>query len=114
MHPEVRLPIDAAVPCGLLVNELVSNCLKHAFPDQRAGVIRIELVPVGAGLRLSIADDGVGLPAGLDPASAETFGLQLVAMLVGQLRGTLTIERGGGTMFRVTFPTPRTDSRRRE
>ena len=109
---DVQLAIDTAVPCGLLVNELVSNCLKHAFQGRDSGVIRIELRRLdGARAGIWVSDNGRGLPEGVDPETARTFGLQLVAMLVDQLRGTLTIERSaprpGGTTFAVVFPLPR-------
>jgi len=102
---DVRLPIHAAVPCGLAVSELVSNCLKHAFPGGRAGAIQVELQPRGeAEVCLCVRDDGVGLPAGLELAGARTFGLRLVDALVQQLHGAAELERGAGTSLRITFP----------
>jgi PAS domain S-box-containing protein len=109
-HGDARLPIDAAVPCGLLVNELVSNCLKHAFAGRPGGVIRVGLCPAADNhLHLTVADDGVGLPDGVDLQRADTFGLQLVAMLVDQLKGTVAIDRAGGTAFRIAFPIPKAE-----
>ncbi len=102
----LSLDIDEAVPCGLIVNELVSNCLKHAFPQGREGRILVQCRRDGDGLiRLSVSDNGVGLPAGLDLAAARTLGLQLVTMLVRQLRGTLLMERrpAGGTKITLSF-----------
>lgn len=97
----VRLPSDAAVPCGLLVNELISNCLKHAFQGRQKGVIRVELVPIAqAKALLSVSDDGVGLPSKV----AETFGMQLIAALVDQLHGNLEFIRQDGTNVRIIFP----------
>jgi PAS domain S-box-containing protein len=102
---DVRLSIDAAIPCGLLLNELVSNSLKHAFRGKEPGTIRIELRHTeGNRWLLVVADDGIGLPAGTSPQTAQGLGLQLVAMLTRQLKGTVEIERSGGTTFRVTFP----------
>jgi len=100
----VRLGIDSAIPCGFIVNELVSNCLKHAFPGDRPGRLRVGLRREPSGpVRLSVRDDGRGLPEGLDFRRTETLGLQLVCTLVDQLGGTIEREPGGGTAFLVTF-----------
>jgi two-component sensor histidine kinase len=105
----VGLDLNQAVPCGLLINELVSNCLKHAFPDGRAGEVRVELQSVDGGpaVRLRVADNGVGLPADFDLQQLQSLGLQLVSDLVGQIQGRLEIGRGPGAVFDVVF-TPRT------
>jgi PAS domain S-box-containing protein len=101
----IHLTIDAAVPCGLLLNELVSNCLKHAFQAKTKGSIKIELAPTDSGEAfLSVSDDGVGLPVGIDPCAAETFGMQLILALVDQLHGRLEIDRKSGTSLRIFFP----------
>ena len=100
----VELGIDTAVPCGLLVNELVSNALKHAFPGGRLGTITLELRAHGdARWRLRISDDGVGWPEGLDPRDTTTLGMQLVVTLTDQLGGTLQRLPGSGTAFEVVF-----------
>lgn len=102
----VSLSLDQAVPCGLIVNELVSNALKHAFPGGRSGRVRVRAQARTEGeISLIVADDGVGLPPGRDPRCAETLGLQLVFMLVAQLQGEVDIAREGGTEFRIVFPT---------
>jgi PAS domain S-box-containing protein len=102
----VKLAIDAAIPCGLLLNELISNCLKHAFRGRDRGRILIELLPVeGGAILLGVSDDGVGIPPGIGPQSGETFGMQLIADLVAQLRGCVHINRNGGTTIRIVFPT---------
>lgn len=104
VDPSVRLPIDAAVPCALLLNELVSNCLKHAFTGRERGTVKIELRRVeDERIELTVQDDGVGLPENLDIAKADTFGLQLVWMLSSQLKSELVIERQGGTTYRLRF-----------
>ncbi|HWR88674.1 MAG TPA: PAS domain-containing protein, partial [Dissulfurispiraceae bacterium] len=101
----VELGLDHAVPCGLLVNELVSNAIEHAFPEGRAGSITVELCRrADDRLVLTVADDGIGLPAGLDISHTSTLGLQLVRILTTQLKGTLDVKRGKGTAFHVTFP----------
>ncbi|MDP9190090.1 MAG: PAS domain S-box protein [Acidobacteriota bacterium] len=102
----VLLGIDVAVPCGLIINELLSNALKHAFPDERRGTIAVELEDCGDGIcQVLVRDDGIGLPPNLDPATVTTLGLQLVAGLVQQIDGTLTVVSGdGGTAFTIRFP----------
>jgi len=101
----VSLGIDQAVPCGLLVNELVTNAFKHAFPAGRGGEVRVELQPLkdGQGWRLRVADDGVGLPPGFDEQSRNSLGLKLIADLAGQLGGQLEIGAGPGAVFTVEF-----------
>jgi PAS domain S-box-containing protein len=100
---DVSLDIDLAIPCGLIINELVSNSLKYAFPDGRHGEIRIGLSRAGNGYTLVVADNGAGLPPGLDFRDTPSLGLQLVNTLVGQLEGTIELLRGTGTAFRISF-----------
>ncbi len=87
------------------MNELLSNCLKHAFPQGRTGEIRIAMTAHGepASLRLSVSDNGVGLPADLESRRKTSLGLQLVSDLALQLGGELQISPGPGTMFTVEF-----------
>jgi two-component sensor histidine kinase len=100
----ISFSIDLAIPLGLLINELVSNCLKHAFPDERKGEIRVDLHPDGRGQYvLTVSDNGVGFPGDVDFRNTETLGLQLVNTLTGQLDGAVEILRNGGTEFRITF-----------
>jgi len=102
---EVRLPIDAAVPCGLIVNELTSNALKHAFPDGRSGEISVDFEhDQGTHAILSVTDDGIGIPEDFDFDSSSTLGVQLVHVLAGQLCGSVTVQRAGPTRFVVRFP----------
>jgi len=98
------LDIDHAVPCGLLINELVSNALKHAFPNERAGEIRVGARTENGQTVLSVSDDGVGLPADVDFRRPRSLGLQLVNTLVEQLNGTITLDDHQGTTFEVAFP----------
>lgn len=102
---DVRLPIEAAVPCGLLVNELVSNALKHAYPTGRTGSVEVALRSGAAAgeLCLTVADDGVGFPEGLDYLRVSSLGMQLVCSLAKQLRGAIELDRGSGTRFSVRF-----------
>lgn len=102
---DICIGIDRAIPCGLIVNELISNAMKHAFPGERTGEIAVSLSAGKGRINLSIADSGVGMPPGFDAAHSETMGLQLVTMLTRQLRGEMRIDSGrGGTSFVMDFP----------
>jgi two-component sensor histidine kinase len=102
---DVHLGVDTAVPCGLILNELLSNAIKHAYPGGAAGTIRVELRRVGEDrLRLVVEDDGVGLPADLEQRSQRSLGLQLVQMLAQQLGGAVVGPRAGRARFEVEFP----------
>jgi PAS domain S-box-containing protein len=98
----ISLSLDRAIPCGLIVNELVSNALKHAFPSGR-GTIRVRLEVVEPALRVSVEDDGVGLPPGFALATHKTLGLQIVTTLVRQLRGKLGYSSADGAVFTLEF-----------
>jgi PAS domain S-box-containing protein len=100
---DIFLALDSAIPCGLIINELVSNTLKHAFSNHSAGHITVDLHQEGEKNVLVVSDNGVGLPVGLDVHTTETLGLQLVSALVQQLDGTLELERGSGTVFKISF-----------
>ena len=98
----VMLTIEKAVPCGLMLNELVTNALKHAFRDRAGGELVVALHADEAGtVRLSVSDNGAGLPA--DWRQATSLGLQLVQMLSKQVRGTLEVSTDGGTTFALVF-----------
>lgn len=101
----IELPVNAAIPCGLIINELVSNALKYAFPNERGGEVEIRLeVTPDQNAVLSVRDDGVGLPHELDYQNTTTLGLQLVNTLTRQLKGTIGLDRDRGTTFSITFP----------
>lgn len=102
---ELPLDINTAVPCGLIATELISNAMKHAFPGGRTGTIAVSLKREGAGLiRLSVSDDGIGLPSQLDYRNTESMGMQIVNMLVEQIDGRVYLAPGPGTRVSVTFP----------
>jgi PAS domain S-box-containing protein len=104
---EVMLSVDLAIPCGLIINELVSNALKHAFAGRDSGMIEVHFGSAGDGLyTLEVRDNGVGLPHGLGVENAETLGWKLVKMLVEQLDGTMQVDGDVGTQLRITFPAP--------
>jgi two-component sensor histidine kinase len=101
---EIMLDTNQAIPCGLILNELLSNCLKHAFPGERRGEVHIELRSEAAPqVTMLVRDTGIGFPSGVDSGHLETLGLQLVYSLTEQLGGTLEIERKDGTTVKLTF-----------
>jgi len=104
--PAISLDLSSAIPCGLIINELVSNAFKHAFPDLPTGEIRVEVRAQEPGQHvLTVRDNGVGFPQGFDPASTATLGFQLVQSLVKQLQGTLRIQSDSGTTtVAIYFP----------
>ena len=98
------LGVDQAVPIGLILNELISNALKHAFPDGRAGHIRIEARSHLGQVELAVIDDGVGVPEELAARNGKSLGLQIVAILARQFGGSWELKRAAGTVFRLSFP----------
>jgi len=104
---DTTLDLDRSIRLGLLINELVSNVLKHAFPNGRGGRVLVELTRPGAGwYMLVVSDNGVGLPTELAPGRSDSLGLQLIADLTEQLGGTLVLDREAGTTFSIRFPAP--------
>jgi two-component sensor histidine kinase len=99
----IFLGIKEAIPCGLIVNELISNALKHAFPGKSKGEITIALEADNGRIKIAVKDNGVGLTADLDFRRTESLGLQLVMTLVEQLEGAIDLHREGGTEFVITF-----------
>lgn len=99
----LALDINNAIPLGLLLNELLSNTLKYAFPEGREGLIRIALRNENDYIRLTVADDGIGFPEDIDFTNTKSLGLQLVMALVQQLKGTINLKREQGTEFTVKF-----------
>lgn len=103
----ITLDIETAITCGLILNEIVSNALKYAFPNQRTGEIQIRFYPCDHRmLVLSIQDNGIGLPATVDIDHTQTLGMALIRGLTEQLEGSLDIDRQHGTRFTITFPQP--------
>jgi PAS domain S-box-containing protein len=105
------LPVDVAIPCGLILNELLSNCFKHAFAGSAGGSVRVALRWEDGCNVLVVADTGSGFPPGLDFRDTTSFGLQLVNTLVRQLHGGIDLAAGRGTTFTIRFPTARGDRR---
>ncbi len=100
---DILLGIDLAIPCGLIINELVSNALKYAFPGDRNGTITISVCREAGEYTLVVGDDGVGMPLDLDYRKTGSLGLQLVDTLNGQLEGSISMSRTGGTWFTIKF-----------
>ena len=103
------IDVDFAVPCGLIINELISNSLKYAFQsaweEKKIGIIKIEFYKNGSDeLILIVSDNGIGMPARLNEKKKGSLGLQLVDSLVAQLDGSVEVDSSGGTIFEIKFP----------
>jgi PAS domain S-box-containing protein len=102
---EIILDIDQAIPCGLIINELLTNSLKYAFAGRDRGFIRISLdQDEGGNCTFGFGDDGAGLPDGFSWETSRGMGLRLVRFLSQQLDGSLSVETGGGTRYTIVFP----------
>jgi len=103
---ELRLGVDMAIPCGLIINELVSNALKHAFKGRKGGVVDVRIKRNGHGMTMiRVQDNGNGLPSDFDHRQSNSLGMQLVSMLTEQLGGSLEVHGATGTCFTITFQT---------
>ena len=100
---DVFLDIDRAVPCAQIINELVTNSIKYAFPEDQEGEVGVCFYREGERYSLTVSDNGIGLPEVVDPTDQPALGLQLAEALVSQLKGEYVIERNGGTTFRIRF-----------
>ena len=103
---DVELDIDHAIPCGLIINELLSNALKHAFPNERHGGILLRFRRRGRAFILDFSDDGIGLPPGINFRETESLGLQLVTTLTSQIGGKIERLPMEGTGFEISFEAP--------
>ncbi|TNF45362.1 transporter substrate-binding domain-containing protein [bacterium] len=100
----IDMIVDTAIPCGLIINELITNSLKHAFPENGEGEIRVAFRDLDSGdFELRVSDNGVGLPRNFDIEKTSTLGLKLVMVLIEQLQGTLELENQNGASFIITF-----------
>ncbi len=100
----IFLNLDTSIPCGLIVNELVSNALKYAFTNDSGGCVIIKIKKIKDNtIEMTIADNGVGMPENIDYKNTETLGLQLVSILSEQINGTITLSRTKGTTFKINF-----------
>jgi len=103
----VHLSVDIATPCSLIINELVSNSLKHAFPEGKRGEVFVALKAIAdRKFELTVGDDGVGFPKTLDFRTTKSLGLQLINTLVKQLEGEIELSSSKGTTFKIHFDEP--------
>lgn len=100
---KIMLNIETAIPCGLIYSELLSNSIKHAFPNDQGGKIIVEFKRSDDELMLRVSDNGVGLPEEIDFQKTETLGLQLINNLVKQIDGAIKLDKTHGTSFKVKF-----------
>lgn len=100
---DIKVDLNMVVPLGLIVNELVTNSIKHAFPGDKHGTITLELYRKDKDIVLKVSDDGVGLPEDLDYRNADSLGLKLVTTLIRQINGELTVDKSQGTAFTLNF-----------
>jgi two-component sensor histidine kinase len=98
---DVGVDINSAIPLGLIINELISNALKYAFPAGRGGEVSISVQKEGSTLTIRVRDDGIGIPVTLDWQNTASLGLRLVTTLVDQLDGTIELDRSSGTQFSI-------------
>lgn len=110
----IKMGVDTAIPCGLMLNEIISNSLKYAFPGEGSGVIKINLDEKTDSFILIIKDNGIGLPKEIDPAQTTSLGMVLINMLCDQIDGTIELKRTSGTEYRITFPKNRYSNRLKE
>lgn len=101
----IRLPVEQAIPCGLIVNELLTNAFKYAYPADRKGEVSITLrQPSRDTVTLTVSDQGVGLPDSVNWQQSKSLGLQIVNLLTTQIDGTISLKPSPGTSFELTFP----------
>ena len=100
---DIKLNIETSVPCGLIITELVSNCLKYAFPDGRQGELKVSLKNKDDYYELNISDNGIGFPENIDYKNTESLGLQLINSLTDQIDGEIELNRTNGTEFKIRF-----------
>jgi two-component sensor histidine kinase len=101
---DISLNIETAIPCGLIIDEMVANSLKYAFPDGRNGEIKIELHSDDQNKYfMCVSDNGIGISADIDPEKTDTFGMQLIKYLTKQLKATIELDKSNGTVYNLTF-----------
>ena len=102
---EVFLPVDQAIPCALVVNEILSNAYKHAFKGRKKGTIEISAFQENGRISITVRDDGIGLPADFDICRSNSLGLKLIRTLIShQLKGSFTLKSQNGTEMNMEFP----------
>jgi two-component sensor histidine kinase len=102
---EIFLPVDQAIPCALVVNEILSNAYKHAFKGRKLGTIEISALQENGQIRIMVRDDGIGIPDNFDISRTNSLGLKLIRTLVqSQLKGSLMFKSQNGTEVTLEFP----------
>jgi len=101
---DVYMPLDTGIPCGLIINELLSNSFKYAFPEKNSGVIKIQFKNIGQNnYEMEVSDNGVGINGGIDIENTKSLGMKIVTKLVQQIEGNLKYDFSNGTKFKITF-----------
>lgn len=98
------MPVDQAIPCALVVNEILSNAFKHAFRGKEQGNLRVSVTRGGENIRISVWDDGIGIPGDVDVYRTTSLGFKLIRSLVMQLNGSVSVTGDHGTKVTVEFP----------
>jgi two-component sensor histidine kinase len=99
---DVYMPLDTGIPCGLIINELLSNSFKYAFPDKDSGLIKIQFKKIdGDEYEMQVSDDGIGINGGFDIENTKSLGMKIVTKLVQQIEGTLNYDFSKGTKFEI-------------
>jgi two-component sensor histidine kinase len=101
---EISIDIDNSIPCGLILNELVANALKHAFPEGKECRINITMQLENNQIMLIVSDNGIGFPESVDMKNSKSLGMELVNILVRQMNGKINMRVDGGTTWTITFP----------
>ncbi len=105
----VTISVDTAIPCALVINELISNAIKHGFPENKSGEIHIQLshpenAPASDEIQITVADNGIGLPHGFDPRQSQSMGMQIIfGIIEQQLKGQVSFDGGPGAICRLRF-----------
>jgi len=100
---DIFLDINTTIPLGLIVNELVTNSLKHAFPEGNSGEITVDFHPIDDHYEFTIKDNGVGFPEDLDFQNTDSLGMQIVNSLTDQIDGKIELDNNNGTEFKISF-----------
>ena len=104
IDPDIVLDIERCIPCGLILNELITNAVKYAYKPDEEGEIRISFTQDSSSYLMQVADDGMGLPKDFDERKSRSLGMELTLRLTQQLQGRLEIMSEKGTIFKVIFP----------
>ncbi|WP_366944206.1 sensor histidine kinase [Methanobacterium sp.] len=99
----IKMDVNTAIPLGLISNELITNCFKHAFPGGQKGKVQIDLHKNNSLCEMIVRDDGVGFPEEIDFCNTTSLGLQVVNSLTSQIDGSIDLDNINGTEFKITF-----------